>query len=217
MWLAETVLDPSIGDGLPAEKRATTLNSRLLDISKRRVEAVFTEVFGYGLMLEPTKHRGQCVEKSNLNGLHDGRLIQCPVAEVNPQKVYQKIVDNRSGSGRVMDIRIPIILNDIPFVYLKYRPMRSRFSNQNASVAVENVENVLSVAEISKVKRFGERVGLDLGEIDLLRDVTNGKIYIIDVNNTPYGPPNHLAVGESLRAIRLYSDMLRRKIQGETG
>jgi hypothetical protein len=31
-------------------------------------------------------------------------------------------------------------------------------------------------------------MGLDFGELDILRDNDDGRIYIVDVNNTPSGP-----------------------------
>ncbi|MGE4033592.1 MAG: hypothetical protein AB7F91_05325, partial [Parvularculaceae bacterium] len=41
------------------------------DIRKSVVSRVFEEVFGYSLTIDPRTHRGEAVEKSELNGKHD--------------------------------------------------------------------------------------------------------------------------------------------------
>jgi hypothetical protein len=204
-WLDETFVDPRIGDELPAQRRRFALNERLHDISKRRVETVSIEVFGYGLMINPSTHCGKCVEKSNDNGRHDGRVIECPVALADQDKVYQRIINNSTGDGFVMDIRIPFILEFMPFAYLKYRPIDVRFSNNNANVVTADVKEILSSDEMENIKRFCNIIGLDIGELDLLRDNDSGKLYVIDVNSTPYGPPNHLGLVGSMQAIRWYA------------
>ena len=33
-----------------------------------------------------------------------------------------------------------------------------------------------------------------------------GRIYIVDVNNTPYGPPNHIEPAEGDLAVRILAD-----------
>ena len=50
--------------------------------------------------------------------------------------------------------------------------------------------------------RFARALGIDYGELDILRDRDDGRIYIVDVNNTPFGPPNHLPWSDSRRAVR---------------
>jgi hypothetical protein len=40
---------------------------------------------------------------------------------------------------------------------------------------------------------YCRKIGLEYGEIDILRSDEDGKIYIIDVNNTPWWPPNKLS------------------------
>ena len=47
-------------------------------------------------------------------------------------------------------------------------------------------------------------LGLDYGEIDVLRDRNEGKIYIVDVNNNPAGPPEPIsALDGNLAIVRL--------------
>jgi hypothetical protein len=211
VWADDTFVHSSIVNILRAGGPGTALNSRILDVSKRHVEAVSLEVFGYGLAVDPTQYDGLCVEKSNLNGRHDGRIIRCPVGRAEPGMVYQLLIDNTVGGQLVQDIRLPIILGEIPFAYLKQREIQTRFSNINKSVSIEATGNILSGGEMAKVQQFCQRIGLDFGELDLLRDNVSGRVYIIDVNKTPYGPPNHLGVRECLWAVRRYSDIFQSK------
>lgn len=44
-------------------------------------------------------------------------------------------------------------------------------------------------------------IGLDFGELDIIRDNADGGIYIIDVNKTPWGPPNHILPWQEDRCI----------------
>ncbi len=216
-WLDETFVDPRINDELPAQRRGFALNNRLHDISKRHVETASIEAFGYGLMINPSTHCGKCVEKSNDNGRHDGRVIDCPVALPDREKVYQRIIDNSTDNGLVMDIRIPFLSQSIPFAYLKYRPIDARFSNDNTKVVIADTKKILSHGEIEKVRCFCDIIGLDIGELDLLRDNESGQLYVIDVNSTPYGPPNHLDLAGSMRAIRWYAAGLRERLTVREG
>jgi hypothetical protein len=50
----------------------------------------------------------------------------------------------------------------------------------------------LSEQECQDIIMYCRRIGLEYGEIDILRSDDDGKIYIIDVNNTPWWPPNKL-------------------------
>jgi hypothetical protein len=46
-------------------------------------------------------------------------------------------------------------------------------------------------------------MGADFCEFDVLRDNHSKLIYIIDVNKTPYGPPNGLSSEETKKAVDL--------------
>jgi len=178
------------------------LNIGCTDISKTRVDAVFAEVFGYSAMIDPLTHTGQCVMKSDMNGMHDGKIITCPIAAVTPGYVYQRIINTQVGD-LVQDIRVPIIGEKIPFAYLKYRSVNDRFSNTNNRVETAETYDVLSSQEIERLTQFCQKIGLNYGELDTLRDRNDGVLYVVDVNNTPYGPPNHLPAREQKRALSI--------------
>jgi hypothetical protein len=89
-------------------------------------------------------------------------------------------------------------------VYLKYRPTAIRFdSSRNNIVRLCPAEEVLSGEEIRNIGKFATSIGLDYGELDVLRDRDDRRIYIVDANNTPTGPSYRLPSAELRRAVNI--------------
>lgn len=187
---------------------APMVNRHIKDISKKNVDRVFNKVFGYSLMLDPTLHRGKAVEKSDANAQHDGRIIQCPIPEssLKPDCVYQRIISNQSGNNQVRDLRVVVHGEQFPLVYQKYRPLKTRFSNTNTRVEIGEPNDLFSKEERKKILLFTRDLGLDYGELDILRDRDSKKIYIVDANLTPWGPPNGLSFADQKRALEKLTD-----------
>lgn len=188
----------SVGNGI------NILNIRCNDVSKARVNIVFEEVFGYSIQVDPEKYFGKCVMKLNGNGLHKGRIIDCPTSRRDGDFVYQKLIHNETADGFVEDIRVPIYGKRTPFVYLKHRAVKDRLIDRphtNTATSMAEVSKVLSEEELNKINIFAEIIGLDCGEVDVLRDQKDGRIYIVDVNNFPSGPPSPISNEEGNEAI----------------
>ena len=200
-----TFFDQTELQKIPSSSRHKIINANSVDISKRSVGKAFEDVFGYALEVDPTQYHGRIVEKSNKNATHDGRIFEGPISQKHVQSecVYQKAIDNTSDKdGLILDYRVPIHGDQIPLVYLKYRPTKTRFSNKNAFVELEDPRAAFSSAELDKFLLFARKMGMDYGEIDVLRD-KDKRIYIVDANNTPLGPPNGLPKSESKIALEL--------------
>jgi O-antigen/teichoic acid export membrane protein len=176
-------LDPVLEE---LRKTRRIINIDSTDISKQHVEEVFEEVFGYGMKIDPQVFTGTCVQKSNTNAVHDGKVITCP-AEPKEGYIYQRLIEPECKPGETMDLRIFIFNDQIPFILKRYKDVKDRF---NLTTRVERVDTteVLSVEEIERTITFSRKMGLDYGEIDALRCSKDGKLYIVDVNNTPAGP-----------------------------
>jgi hypothetical protein len=156
------------------------------DISKSYVAKVFEQIAGYPFVLDPTIHNGVAVEKSEDNGAHDGRLVQCPTAPI-PGKAYQMFVDSADGDI-AFDYRTTIIGRAPLFVLIKTKPAADRFSIHNRSVKFAQLDAVFSAAEIDLIARFAAAMQLDWAALDVLRDRITGRIYVVDVNKTDMGP-----------------------------
>jgi hypothetical protein len=164
----------------------SVLNAGVTDISKSTVAATFGKVAGYDLLLDPARHHGQAVEKSELNGKHDGRLVECPTAP-QPGRSYQRFIDSSDGVT-AFDYRTTIIDRKPQFVLVKTKPAADRFSIHNVTVTFCELADVFSMEEIGLIHRFAEEIQLDWGAFDILRDRALGRIYVVDVNKTDTGP-----------------------------
>lgn len=194
----------------PACDHAIRLNFDCADVSKTRVAKVFEEVFGYSLAIDPTVHAGPAVEKGEVNGAHDGRIVQCPTAAL-PGRVYQRVIDNSDGD-QVVDLRTPCVGGAPALTFVKRRPLRDRFANYNTTVALTEPQAHFSAGELAVIGRFCAAMKLDWGGLDILRDRTDGRLYIVDVNKTDM-PPLRLPWTRKMRAVAILSralgDMVR--------
>lgn len=206
---ASPLTPPSIRPG------ARLINFGCGDISKSRVAAAFEDAFGYPLSLDPRTHHGLAVEKSERNGAHDGRVVTCPM-EPLPGRVYQPLIDNRRGVDLVEDIRTPTIGGRPGCVFLKRRPVHSRFANANTEAVLADPADVFSTDDLAGIARFTEKLGLEWGGLDILRDAQDGRLYIVDANKTDMGPPTALPLRDKLRATRLLAHAFTDFIQQPT-
>ena len=179
-----------------------SFNVGCYDIRKSVVADHFNKVFGYSLDVDPTTWTGQAVEKSEGNGKHDGVIVHCPLTEPKPGKVYQRLIDNTFDGTEFVDIRTPVVGDNIPFVYLKRRTRNTRFSNDNHRVDLIDPDAVLSREEQAMIVKFSKSMSLDFGGLDVLRNREDGRIYIVDVNKTDMGPPSVLSGKQKMHAIR---------------
>jgi hypothetical protein len=182
-WRDATFVEPAAVESLPTP----TLNVRCLDISKSKVDRIWAEVSGRSLSVDPLTTPGPMVVKSEENATHDGRIILGPIQERQPGFVYQRLVDNRVGNDFV--ILRPVVLDGrIVFTYHKRRPADDRFASRDIPARTRIGEpDVISVEEENAILDLAARIGLDYGEIEVLRDA-DGAIDVVDVNKTPWWP-----------------------------
>ncbi len=187
-------------------RRAIPAGAELLNehfhSGKDVIDAVHCRVFGYGLNVDPLTYRARGVRKSKKNARHDGILVDMPVAEPMPSKVYQRLVRNEHG-GEVEDIRLCTLKGKPLICYRKRRPIAERFLNTLSSAAIVPVADMLTADELLLIESFCGEARMDYGALDILRDTDDGRIYIADANNTPRGPPKALSELESARALKI--------------
>jgi len=170
-------------------KKKPVLNFGCKDISKTKIGLIFKNVFKYPLSINPKRYHGECVRKSDQNAKKDGRIIKCPVLKKEKEFIYEILIDSQNKKGFLVDMRVPIFKNKIPFVYLRFKSSKERFlDSKNPKVKIAETGKVFSKGEIEKIILFCKKLGLDYGELDVLRNKSNKKIYIVDANTTPFGP-----------------------------
>lgn len=177
------------------------INIKSSNISKIYVDKVFNDVFGYCTTIDPTKYKGKIVRKSDLNAKHDGEILNGPIQNIDNHSIYQILIDNALNDELVEDIRVPVIKNTLDFAYIKQRDIKERFKNTTVKTDYVNINSVLSENEIKLINLFCDKLNFEFGELDILRNKNDNKIYIVDINNTPYGPPANTSKENSKKAI----------------
>jgi hypothetical protein len=201
MHFEDKTVSPN-GAPLRLKPGAKLINFDCADVSKSRVAAVFEEAFGYPLALDPRTHAGEAVEKSEVNGAHDGRIVHCPMQPL-PGRVYQRVIDNRGlDLNHVDDLRTCTVDGTPVVVFIKRRPLAKRFQNTNSEVLMRAPEQMFSDDEIGKISAFMRGMGMNWGAVDVLRNRDDGKLYIVDANKTDMGPPIALPLADKMAATR---------------
>ncbi len=198
----------------PAPQHARAFNFGVGDVSKSTVARVMEEAFGYPLAVDPATFVGEAVEKGEGNGLHDGRLVICPMAPV-AGKSYQRVIKTEGEDGWAYDLRTACVGGRPVVVFLRQKPAAARFSIQNTSVVVKAPEEVFSAAELAQLQRFCAAMKLDWGGLDVLREHASGRLYVVDVNKTDTGPAVVLSWGDRARATTLLAEALREMVSGK--
>lgn len=176
--------DQPLLEAIASDKPVLNLGCR--DISKKRVEAVFESIFGYSTFIDPTKYVGACVRKYDENA-RGGSVIRCPVAAVEPQFVYQRLIDS-AHAGRMIEYRVPIVLDQLPVVYVQEKSIPAEtIKTEKLSLQVSSASAVFSDSECILIRSFCRDMGLDFGELDIVRANDDQRIYILDANKTPGG------------------------------
>ncbi|MGH6949773.1 MAG: hypothetical protein ACREH4_02810 [Vitreimonas sp.] len=198
----------------PAPRHARAFNFGVGDVSKTHVARAMEEAFGYPLAVDPARHVGEAVEKGEGNGLHDGRLVQCPLTPA-PGKAYQRVIKTESADGWASDLRTACVGRRPVVVFVKQKPASARFSIQNTSVVVRAPEEVFSPAEIAQLERFCAAMQLDWAGLDVLREHASGRLFVVDVNKTDTGPAVVLSWSDRARATTLLTNALREMVLGK--
>ena len=194
--------------GEPPEGGRPVINANCPDTSKSAVGRAFEAATGRALSVDPTTYTGVMVEKGEANGIHDGRVVEGPTQPVE-SKSYQRLIDNLADDGLVEDLRCPTVGGEIAAVFLKRRPVETRFANSNAEVHLLDADAVFSEEERDLIRRFCQELGLDWGGLDVLRDRRDGEIWIVDANKTDMGPPTALPLRQKLAATHAIGSRLR--------
>ena len=180
-----TFTDASELAALPADR--PVINRGSLDISKERVDREVAAVFGVGTLVDPHAYHGRVVEKANLNSRRGWKILDAPVVETREGFVYQRLLDSMEGEGRFVEYRVPVHDGRIPLVYRKVIDETKRFTKTAEEVTIEQPEDHFSAEELDGIRAVCAAMGVDFGELDVLRDRADGVPYVIDVNHTPFG------------------------------
>ena len=179
------------------------LNEGCKDVSKTRVDEIFEQVFGYSTFVDPLTYKGKMVQKSDLQSIHDGKIINKPIKKRVKGQIYQRLIDNRVSDWVIRDLRI-FYSDGITMVIRKHRNFNKRFKGNSIRSELIPIGKAFTKEEQEKIVEFCVEFGLDFGELDIIRD-KGGKMYIIDVNNVAgRGAIRTLKIKDQIRVKQLY-------------
>lgn len=193
---------------------APILNQYCSDIRKQTLEKNHMMAFGYGMSVNPLTHSGLLVIKSDANAKHDGRIVQGPLSidQIHASSVYQRVIRNQDEFGCWLDLRVVVMDGIMPLLYLKFKNENERFTNKTASVRLAKTADYLSSEEMKGIAQVMSLHQTDAAELDVLRDADDGRIYVVDINPTPWGPPEKLDKSSQKEAIERMADRLKKAI-----
>jgi len=149
------------------------INRGCWNVEKEKVNNVFNDI-----RIDPTKHKGFCVEKSNRQGDHGNHsIINCPT-EKKEGYIYQKYIEDKEGN---LFIKYRVYYADgIRYILKSYKP--TPFGSECTKHILISKQDMFKTLKheykfILNCKNFG----FDFGEIDVVMD--NGEPIIVDVNN----------------------------------
>jgi hypothetical protein len=163
------------------------LNRRCVDIGKSTVDRLWAEAAGYSISVDPRTHTGKMVEKPEINALKGAVIVEGPLERPRKGMVYQLLIDSRSSDDRILHMRAVIIDGRILFIYNKSRPHPQWFKGTEFTEPKPALD-MLSAEEIATVERFADLIGMEYGEMDIVRDRPSGRIYVVDTNRNPVRP-----------------------------
>jgi hypothetical protein len=200
-WHTGTYLSPKDVARLPAD----ALNRGCVDISKSTVDQAWAKAAGYSISVDPTTFEGRMVVKPEANGVRGGRIVNAPIGESKRGFVYQRLVDCQVGD-RIETTRPMIFRGALLVVYQKSRAKDDWFAGIER-VAVAAAADCFSAEEMDALLRFCTLIGMDYGELDVVRDSKSGLIYVVDANRTPIRPRGLLASDDDAAFEQLTAEL----------
>ena len=182
-WHTGTWISPRDIGRLPDD----ALNRACVDIAKDTVDRMWAETAGYSIAVDPLTWRGPMVVKPLENAVRGGHLVDGPLPSRRTDVVYQRLVDSRTADGRIHSTRAMIGGGRVFFGYEKWRPYPNWFAGQKLSLPAA-ADELYSAPEQQLLVRLAQVIGLEFGEIDVVRDNESGLIYAVDANRTPVRP-----------------------------
>ena len=189
------------------------INLQCHTADKIHVELVFEAIFGRTSLVELGEHIGFCVKKSLEQAVHDGEIV--PIPE-DPEEgfIYQKLIDTRCAEDLMYDIRVPVIGGVIPLAWRKFRTMDNTFGQAHGKMSRvmlhADVDDILTESEQLQIIEYCALFPVEYCELDILRNNSDGLIYIVDMNNTPGDSLMfHMSKSDQKKSIKLLSAALK--------
>jgi hypothetical protein len=181
---------------------AYAINRSCSDISKSRVDELWASVAGYSVAVDPLVTSGPLVVKGEENAIHDWYLANGPLPRREPGKVYERLIDASAGELFIQS-RPVIMRGHVPLVMAIHFPRQHW--RAEAETFPAKVADFYTAAEMEQMLAFAAAIGLEYGELDVLRENGSGRLFVIDANPAPVRP-HHIAPNEEALMQRKMAD-----------
>lgn len=183
------------------------LNASGFSHVKSYSDTCFSNVFGYKLDIDPLTYDGLGVVKGQHdNGRKSARHQMYPLDVTDPYNfAYQRLIRNEVHlpNGRYSyDLRVPVFDGEVPLVTGQVYELDRRFAYYADQAGLLSPHDVFTIAELDLIRRYCAEIRLDYGELDVLRCLIDGRIYIVDANATPWGPVKALSPDDKQHYLR---------------
>lgn len=165
------------------------------------------------------RHEGPIVEKTDENSVKDTRILTGPLDphEVRDGYVYERLIDTLVGDDETHSYRVPMYDGRAPVVIEKTYAATDRFGSNTKRAQLTTSEDAFSLEERDRLRAFVNDMGMDYAELDVLRDRRDGRIYVVDANSTPHGPPVKVTDEERARLYTVLADAFHAMVTAKDG
>lgn len=175
----------TIHKALPAKSNLACINAGCTDISESHVAGVFEGIFGYPLALSSRSFATDALDSEKTYGALCGGLIAHSKG-MQPNRICQHPSDG-SGKEFAEEMRIPCVGGEPILAFVKRRP-KSACLVDRESVSLEAIEEKLSEDEQTNIRTFIREIKLDWGGLNIERENSCNRLYILDVSKTDMLP-----------------------------
>ena len=164
------------------DDKRLVFNRRCNDVTKSKVDRVFKNVFGY-TSEGNTNRYGYCVKKNEGQCKKDFEIVNTP-CENKQGYFYQIFFNNRIKVNWTREYRFYICM-DKSIMVVRDKTVEGTFIPKKGKqeTFVDDVRNHFTRDEQEKIMEVCNLLGLDLGAVDVIRDYSTGKVYVLDINN----------------------------------
>jgi hypothetical protein len=187
------------------------INGRMKTIKKSEVAKLNDQIgyLGDGLTINPETYRGKFIRKSEAQYKHDGIIMDGPrdLEEIHDDKyTFQKYIDCRDLQGRHIEYRFILIRRPgsaFPayLIIKRAKVLPFKYNPQDRITIMKR--DFLPHKILVSVLAAADRIGMDVGEMDLLHDDRTDQWYIVDINQCP-GNGIYQAPGTAGRLVRAF-------------
>ena len=161
-------------------KKYKVYNFNCNNTRKSHVAKIHKKVFGYNADVDKN-YKGEILRKSELQYMRNEKIVDKAIKERDYH--YMKYF-NTYKNGYYNTYRVPYFNGDIPCV-VNVKRKDPFYRKSRTKIVIKPKTYWFHPDEIRLIKKFCRHMGLDYGELDIVRNPEDNRIYIIDVNDKP--------------------------------